>query len=108
VYIYIHVYIYPYNAFFIIFSLKHGPVAPWMVTINRIMSPIRVAIEWIFGKVIARSKHADYRQYAYKSPVTKIFYLSVLLTNCHTCLYGSQCDTTFFVAPPSIDDYLNQ
>jgi hypothetical protein len=35
------------------FSLRHGELQPWMVQLNRLMSPIRVCIEWCFGKTIA-------------------------------------------------------
>ena len=44
------------------FSLRNGPLLPWMVILNRIMSPIRVSIEWVYSKAIARHKHADYRE----------------------------------------------
>ena len=31
-------------------SRRHGPVLPWMVTENLMMSGIRVAVEWTFGQ----------------------------------------------------------
>ena len=29
-----------------------------------------------------------------------------ILTNCHTCLYGSQSSLYFNLAPPVLEDYL--
>jgi hypothetical protein len=79
-----------------------------MNALNRIMSPIRVSIEGTFGKVVARCKHSEYRQFIQKSPVNRIFNLSIILGNCHTCLYGSQCTLWFELSPPTIYDYLSQ
>jgi hypothetical protein len=90
------------------YSLRNGFVFNWMHTLNFIMSPIRVAVEWAFGKIIARNKHSEYRQFIQKSPVTKIHNMSVLLANCHTCLYGGQCNTAFELAAPTIFDYMSQ
>ena len=90
------------------FSLRNGPLAPWMTALNRLMSPIRVSIEWCYGKVIARSKFVDYRQKIRESPVVKAYYLATLFANAHTCLYGSQHTTAFGLNAPSVQEYFAQ
>ena len=90
------------------FSLRFGPLTPWMTTMNRMMSPIRVSIEWCYGKIIARHKHADYRQKIQESAVAKQYYLAALFANAHTCLYGCQSTTFFSMAPPTVQQYFSQ
>lgn len=90
------------------YSRRQGPLTNWMHTLNRIMSPIRVSIEWSFGKIVTRAKHAEYRQFIQQSPVNRIYNLSVLLANCNTCLYGNQSTLWFGLAPPTLHDYMSQ
>jgi hypothetical protein len=90
------------------YSLRNGPVLNWMHTLNLIMSPIRVSIEWSFVKIIARAKHAEFRQFIQQSPVNRIYNLTVLLANCHTCLYGNQSTMWFEIEAPTLVDYLSQ
>ena len=75
---------------------------------NRQMSDIRQPVEWAFGKVIQNFAFVDFdkNQKLYQQPVA-IFYLNaVLLTNCHSCLYGNQTSRYFSVPTPELEDYL--
>lgn len=90
------------------YSLRHGAVSPRMLELNDIMTGIRVAVEWAFGKIISRSKHSSYRQKIQESPVISIYLMSVLLANAHTCIYGSQHTLHFGIKPPELDEYFGQ
>ena len=76
---------------------------------NRAMSAVRVSVEWTFGKVIQQFAYLDFRknQKVLLQPVGKYYMVGALLTNCHTCLYGSQTTTFFDVPPPTLEVYLS-
>ena len=40
-------------------------------------------------------------------PIGKYYLVATILTNCHTCLYGSLTSTFFRVDPPSLEMYLS-
>ncbi len=75
---------------------------------NTGMSSGREAVEWGFGKIVQLFDFVDFRknQKLYLQPVGKYYRVATLLTNCHTCLYGSQVSTYFGMNPPHITDYL--
>ena len=76
---------------------------------NHAMSSMRVAVEWGFGKVIKYNAFLDFK----KNPkillqeISGMYNAAVFLSNCHTCLYGSQTGTYFDVDPPTLEEYLN-
>ena len=76
---------------------------------NRAMSAVRVSVEWTFGKIIQQFSYLDFRknQKVLLQPVGKYYMVGALLTNCHTCLYGSQTTTFFGVPPPTLEHYLS-
>lgn len=76
---------------------------------NASMSAVRVSVEWTFGKIIQLFSYLDFKknQKVLLQPVGKYYIVGALLTNCHTCLYGSQTTTFFNVAPPSVEVYLS-
>ena len=39
-------------------------------------------------------------------PVAKYYNVGALLTNCHTCLYGSVTSSFFDLEPPKLEEYL--
>ena len=90
------------------YSLRHGPVSPWMTTLNAIMSPIRVAIEWVYGRVANLFKFTSFRQKLFESPVARTYHMTALLSNCRTCLYGCQENLHFDILPPTLRAYLTQ
>ncbi|XP_070578741.1 uncharacterized protein [Ptychodera flava] len=64
---------------------------------NRSMSEVRVCVEWGFGKIISLFAFLDFKknQKLYLQPVAMYFLVATILTNCHTCLYGSETSTFF-------------
>ncbi|CAN7939036.1 unnamed protein product [Ixodes hexagonus] len=64
---------------------------------NPIMSTVRQAVEWGFGKVAGDFAFVDYHknQRLHLQRLGRMY--TTLLANCHTCLYGSQV-TDFFVS----------
>lgn len=75
---------------------------------NTGMSGAREAVEWAFGKIVQNFAFVDFKknQKMYLQPVGKYYLIAALLTNCHTCFYGSQISTYFGLEPPSINEYL--
>lgn len=76
---------------------------------NNRMKPLRVTVEWTFGKITrlfpTLSWHRNQR--ILESPVGPIYQVAALLTNAHTCLYGSSTGEYFNFSPPSLEDYFN-
>lgn len=75
---------------------------------NAQMSSFRIAVEHGFGKVVNLWAFIAFRN-GLKiglSPVGSYYSLSVLLTNIHTCLRGSQVTSQFNISPPSVEEYL--
>jgi hypothetical protein len=74
---------------------------------NKHMSACRIAIEWAFGNVLNLWAFVDYKknQKLFQQPVAKLYLCAALLTNFHTCLYGSQVAEHFNVSPPTLEEY---
>ena len=91
-------------------SLRHGILWPWMTEENRLMSKIRVVIEWTFGSILMLYKFVDFckGQKIMESPVAKYYIVAVLLANCHNCQYGDEHIEYFNCEPPTLQDYLSQ
>jgi len=72
------------------------------------MSSTRIANEWGFGKIKLLWAFLDFEngQKIYLNDVQKYWPVAQILTNCHTCLYGSQTSVYFNVLPPRLEDYL--
>ena len=87
---------------------RNGPLQPFMTVYNAIMSPIRVGAEWSFGKIAARNSMIDFTAFKRDSDCEDIYCLCRTITNCHTCLYGSQHTSYFEIAPPTLIRYMRQ
>ena len=76
---------------------------------NKAMSKVRVSVEWTFGKVCQYFSYIDFKrnQKVLLQPVAKYYLVASLLTNCHTCLYGSLTSTFFDMDPPTLATYLS-
>jgi hypothetical protein len=76
---------------------------------NKSMSQVRISVEWAFGKICQYFSYVDFKRNSkvLLQPVAKYYLVATLLTNCHTCLYGSLTTTFFGVDPPSLETYLN-
>lgn len=78
------------------------------IRFDRIMSKIRVPVEWSFGKVIGLFAFTDYKKNnkLYSQPIGSYWKNATLLANCHSCFYSNEISTYFEVPTPSIEDYL--
>jgi hypothetical protein len=76
---------------------------------NRSMSRVHECVKWEFKKVISNFAFVDFKKglSIYLQPVGKMYFVAVLLTNCHTCFYGSQTSIYFDLAPPNLHVYLH-
>lgn len=86
-----------------------GGSTAWEREFDTTMSSMRIANEWGFGKLFSLWAWLDYR-HAHQvllSPVGLIYPVANILTNCHTCLYGSQTGAYFGLMPPRLEDYLS-
>ena len=72
---------------------------------NRQMSEVRVSVEWGFCKIIQYFAYLDFRKNLKDplQPVAKYYTVGALLTNCHTCLYGSITSSFFDLDPPNAE-----
>ena len=93
------------------YSAARGFVTPWMHNLNHIMSPLRVSVEWSYGKVkyLFQSLSLKMAQKMLRGRPVDDFICATLFTNCRTCYqWDGPFRTTFGVPPPSIHDYLGQ
>ncbi|XP_042145608.1 protein ALP1-like [Ixodes scapularis] len=81
---------------------------PHEALFNKRMSTVRQAVEWGFGKVAADFAFVDFHknQKMSRQRLGRMYKVATLLSNCHTCLYGSQVSNFFEVEAPALDDYL--
>ena len=73
------------------------------------MSKIRIAVEVNFGKIVQLFSFVDFKKNLklLLQPVGKYYLVATVLTNCHTCFYGSEVNDIFESDSPSIEEYLN-
>lgn len=85
-------------------------LTPQQIHFNSAMSTVRQAVEWGFGKVIREFAFLDFKknQKINLQELEKMYFTAVLMTNCHTCLYGSQTGHYFNISPPTLREYLSQ
>jgi hypothetical protein len=85
-----------------------GALTPAQQHYNGQLSRVRISVEWGFGKVKGLFAYVDYKKCMrlYGNPVMSYWQCAVLLTNCHTCLYGSLTSQYYDVPPPYVEDYL--
>lgn len=76
---------------------------------NRRMSRVRVSVEWAFGKIVQYFAFLDFKKNLkiLLQPIGKYYVVGALLTNCHTCLYGSVTTCFFHLPPPDVQTYLS-
>ena len=75
---------------------------------KRAMNSARTSVEWGFGKIAETWKFlAHSRQMKMgEVPVGELYVVGALLTNCHTCLYGSLTNKAFGLNSPSLEWYM--
>ena len=93
---------------------QHTFSIPWCSTyaraknFNTQMSKVRVCVEWGFGKICQNFAFLDFKknQKVLLHPHAKYYALAAILTNCHTCLYGSLTSSYFELSPPLLETYM--
>jgi len=76
---------------------------------NEGMNRVREAVEWGFGQIVRYFAFLDFKKNmkVLLQPVAVYYAVGALLTNCYTCLYGSQTGQYFGIAPPRLEEYLH-
>lgn len=97
------------------YPLKKHLMVPFKGRLNRLqnkvnkkMSKLRVTVEWGFAKIVQLFPFLDFKKNLkiFKQPVGNYYKVGAILTNCHTCLYGSQVADYFQCEPPELEEYL--
>lgn len=84
-------------------------ITPEQQQFNLQMSTVRQAVEWGFGKVVQLFAFLDFKknQKLLLQDISNMYNAAVLLSNCHTCLYGGVINKYFNADPPSLETYLD-
>jgi hypothetical protein len=88
--------------------IRGGTGAVSAEDVTQKLNGARICVEWGFSKVVSLFAFMDFKknQKLLLQPIEQILCVSVLLTNCHTCCYGSQTGGYFRCQPPSLAAYL--
>jgi hypothetical protein len=77
---------------------------------NQSLNMLRVEVEHAFGKMkgLWQAVHFKPKQKVLDSPVGvgRVWKVAFFLTNCHTCLRGSQMSAKFGCSPPHLATYV--
>ena len=75
---------------------------------NTEMSKTRIPNEWGFGKLKNNWGYLDFSKgmKPYLNDIQRYWPVAVILTNCHTCCYGSQTGWYFDLEPPEMEKYV--
>lgn len=89
--------------------MYRGVFAPWQAQFNQSMSPFRVSVEWGFGKLANLWPWLNFArsQQVLRRDVGSYVRVANVLTNMHTCLYGSIVSSKFCVQPPCLEAYMS-
>eukprot|EP00854_Cymbomonas_tetramitiformis_P009971 gene9971-11807_t len=98
---------YPISRYLIV-GFKGVNLMPDKKALNKFMSSVREAVEWSFGKVLQYYAYLDFKKNMklLLQPVSQYYKAGVLLSNMHTCLYGSTSSRYFDCDPPTLEEYL--
>lgn len=90
------------------FAGQPADLQPDQLLFNNAMKILRVAVEWGFQKIITLFAFLDFKknQKLLLQDLESMYKVGMLLTNCHTCLYGSQVGDYFLTEPPTLNEYL--
>ncbi|CAM9853686.1 unnamed protein product [Discosporangium mesarthrocarpum] len=72
------------------------------------MSTCRISIDWAFGKVLQLWPFLDFEKNSklHIQPIAHLYVVGAVLTNMHTCPYGSQTGHYFDLNLPGLKEYL--
>ena len=94
---------------YLLTPFKGSNLSPLETQFNGNMSKVRACVEWGFGKISGNFAFLDFHKNlkARLQAVGKYYIVSAILTNAHTCLYGSQTGRYFLLEPPTLDQYFH-
>ena len=74
---------------------------------NANMATVRGSVEWGFAKIGNNFAFLNFHKNlkVYLQPIAKYYIVGAILTNAHTCLYGSQTGKYFGLLPPQLEEY---
>ncbi|VEN41877.1 unnamed protein product [Callosobruchus maculatus] len=83
-------------------------IEPHQQEFNNLMRRLRLTVEWGFQKTITKFAFLDFKknQKLLLQDVESMYKVGVLLTNCHTTLYGSQTSQYFNIVPVGLAEYI--
>ena len=75
---------------------------------NRLLSSVRITVEWGFGELVDQWKFLDFKQAMkiFKCPVGQYYVNAAFLSNLRNCLLGSRTQQYFGATQLTIDEYL--
>ena len=75
---------------------------------NRLLSSVRITVEWGFGELVDQWKFLDFKQAMkiFKCPVAQYYINAAFLSNLRNCLLGSRMQQYFGATQLTIDEYL--
>ncbi|XP_037572693.1 uncharacterized protein LOC119455374 [Dermacentor silvarum] len=81
---------------------------PHEALFNRRMGTVQQAVEVALDKVAADFAFVDFQRNKKMTHQNggRVYKVATLLSNCRTCIYGSQVSAHFDIAPPSLGEYL--
>lgn len=93
----------------VIAPFRGAVLSPLEQQFNFEMSKVRASVEWGYGKIKQYFAYLDFHKNLkiLLQPVAKYYAIGALMSNCHTCLYGSVTTSFFDLEPPSLERYLD-
>jgi len=99
------------------YSVHQGLLSPYWDPVdgsneqvfNTSMSRVRQSVEWGFNLIKGLFAWVGYprNQKLNLQPIGRYFVVAAILTNCHTCCYGSMISRFFLCEPPTVAEYLS-
>ena len=86
---------------------RNAVLTPAMEAFISSMSAVRESVEWLFGDIVNYFKFMDFHKNLKigLSSVGKMYIVSALLRNAHTCFNGNQTSEYFNLEPPTLEEY---
>ncbi|KAF0732692.1 hypothetical protein AaE_009216 [Aphanomyces astaci] len=78
--------------------------------VNASMSRVRVSVEWSYGQILQYWPIVDFKKKVKlgSGPASKLYKVTVLLTNCVTCARQRNANSVYFgLKPPTLEEYLD-
>ena len=94
---------------YLLTPFKGANISALETKFNGNMSKVRTCVEWGFGKICTNFAFLNFHKNlkVRLQAVAKYYLVGALLTNAHTCLYGSQTGRYFNLEPPTLEQYFH-